>query len=260
MTERSQDNPEDRPGPRDGAGRARRGRLVLLVAGALVLGAAAGLAGVYGINGAPRNADAGASDVADAPAPVATAPDAAQCKAASETARRISALATGELAAFAPTLTPTRIPDLAFLDPEGKPLRLADTGGKGDGKGLRLVNIWATWCVPCRTEMPALDELEGTLGGKDFSVVAINIDTRDPEKPRKFMAETGIKHLALYTDPKAAAFQELRTVGRGFGLPTTMLIDGNGCEIGHIAGPAEWASPDAVKLIRAALAPEGAAP
>lgn len=257
MTERSQDHPEDRPGPHDGAKRAKRGRLVLLVAGALVLGAAAGLAGVYGINGAARNADAGSMAASDTPVPVAAAAtEAAQCKAASETARRISALATGELAAFAPTLTPTRIPDLAFLAPDGTPTTLAQTGGKG----LRLVNIWATWCVPCRTEMPALDELEATLGGSDFSVVAINIDTRDPEKPKKFMNETGIKHLALYTDPKAAAFQELRAVGRGFGLPTTMLVDGEGCEIGHIAGPAEWASEDAVKLIRAALAPEGTAP
>lgn len=252
MTER----PEDATPP-ERQGKARSsGRFALIVAAALVLGAAAGLAGVYGIGGGPRNV------VALAPAPAA--PENADggpaaCAAASETGRHIADLAKGELAAFAPTLKPTRIPDLAFLDPEGKPLRLSQVGAGG----LKLVNIWATWCVPCRKEMPALDELQATLGRKGadgkpgFEVVAVNIDQRNPDKPKTFMQETGITNLALYTDPKAQAFQDLRAVGRGFGLPTTMLIDAQGCEIGHIAGPAEWASPDAVALIRAALGSPG---
>lgn len=270
MTER----PET-PAGRERTEAARRGRRrLLIVAAALLLGAAAALAGVYGIGGDPRNAIAtggeqagqnGAGTVTSQGSQVnsqasvsgadVTGKDPA-CRAASDIGRRIADLAKGELAAFAPTLTPTRIPDLAFLGPDGQPLKLSEVGGDG----LKLVNIWATWCVPCREEMPALDELQATLGSTGagtsspgFSVVAVNIDTRDPEKPKKFMDETGIKHLALYTDPKAKAFQELRTVGRGFGLPTTMLIDADGCEIGHIAGPAEWASPDALALIRAAL-------
>lgn len=250
MTERSQENPADRPVPGNGKRRNKGARLAVLVAGALVLGAAAGFAGVYGINGGARNAVTTGPEAMPGVEPIkVSTEDAAQCTAASEIARKIAPLATGELAAFASTLKPTRIPDLGFLDPEGKPVKLSATGGEG----LRLVNIWATWCVPCRKEMPALDELQEKLGSKDFNVVAINIDTRDPEKPKTFMTETGIKHLALYTDPKAASFQELRSVGRGFGLPTTMLIDAKGCEIGHIAGPAEWASDDAIKLIRAAL-------
>lgn len=246
MTERIEDTPEAQ---KQGS-RSTTRRFALIVAAALILGVVAGLAGVYGIMGFGRNA------VATMPQPVVAGsaeklPVASgdQCRKAGETARRIAPLATGELAAFAPTLKPTRIPDLAFLNPEGQPAKLSSTSAGG----LRLVNIWATWCVPCRKEMPALDELQAQLGGKDFEVVAINIDTRDPAKPRTFMEETGIKHLALYTDPKAQAFQDLRTVGRGFGLPTTLLIDGEGCEIGHISGPAEWASPDAVKLLRAAL-------
>jgi len=249
MTERT----EDATPPEEPRKARPAGRFALIVAAALVLGAAAGLAGVYGIGGGTRNVVA--------LGPVPAAPEAvpggdAACAAASETGRRIADLAKGELAAFAPTLTPTRIPDLAFLDPEGRPLRLSQLGGDG----LKLVNIWATWCVPCRKEMPALDELQARLGARGgdgapgFEVIAVNIDQRNPDKPKAFMEETGIHNLVLYTDPKAQAFQDLRAVGRGFGLPTTMLIDAEGCEIGHIAGPAEWASPDAIALLRAALA------
>lgn len=258
MTER----PEDATGPGT-AGQARpRGRFVLLILAALLLGVLAGLAGVYGIGGLGRNADAtppaGPSATAASTSPAPAGEDAA-CTGASDTARRIADLARGELAAFAPTLKPTRIPDLAFLAPDGTPAKLSQVGGGG----LKLVNIWATWCVPCRKEMPALDELQAKLGRKGggdvpgFEVVALNIDTRDPGKPKTFFDEIGIKNLALYADPKAQAFQDLRAVGRGFGLPTTMLIDAKGCEIGHIAGPAEWASSDAVALIEAALAAAG---
>jgi hypothetical protein len=91
------------------------------------------------------------------------------------------------------------------------------------------------------------------MGGKDFSVVAVNVDTRDPAKPRTFLTENGIRNLAFYADPKAQSFQDLRAAGRGFGLPTTLLVDGKGCEIGSVAGPAEWASPDALALLRAAI-------
>ncbi|MBS9476052.1 thiol:disulfide interchange protein TlpA [Ancylobacter radicis] len=268
MTER----PETATGRKMTAAARPKGRFALIVAAALGLGAAAGLAGVYGIGGDPRNVVAsvplsagenagnGATgEASQADDQASASGDASACRAASETGRRLADLAKGELAAFAPTLKPTRIPDLAFLGPDGTPLTLKEVGGSG----LKLVNIWATWCVPCREEMPALDELQATLGNTGtpgFSVVAINIDTRDTEKPKRFMEETGIKRLALYTDPKAKAFQELRAVGRGFGLPTTMLIDADGCEIGHIAGPAEWAGADALALIRAALGETPAAP
>lgn len=259
MTER----PEDAAAPAGGVPPRRTGRFALMLAAALVLGAIVGLAGVYGIGGGARNAVATGPA---APAPIAVADEAgevdSECSVASAAGKRLATFATGELAAFAPTEKPTRIPDLAFLDPEGKPTRLSQVGGDG----LRLVNIWATWCVPCRKEMPALDQLQGGLGAKGtggqpgFEVITVNIDTRDAAKPKAFFEETGLKHLALYTDPKAQAFQDLRVVGRGFGLPTTMLIDAKGCELGHIAGPAEWASPDAVALVKAALAETAKAP
>jgi thiol-disulfide isomerase/thioredoxin len=116
-----------------------------------------------------------------------------------------------------------------------------------------LLNLWATWCVPCRKEMPALDALEQRLGGPKFEVVAVNIDTRDGDKPRAWLKEVGVERLAFYADPSARTFQDLKSIGRAFGMPTTLLIDGQGCEIATIAGPAEWASEDAIKLINAAL-------
>ena len=101
--------------------------------------------------------------------------------------------------------------------------------------------------------MPALDALEQRLGGPGFEVVAINIDTRDPDKPKTWLKEVGVQKLAYYADPTASTFQDLKAIGRAFGMPTTLLVDPHGCEIATIAGPAEWASGDAIKLIKAAL-------
>jgi thiol-disulfide isomerase/thioredoxin len=100
--------------------------------------------------------------------------------------------------------------------------------------------------------MPALDRLQAKLGGKNFDVVAINIDTRDPEKPRNFLKETNLTRLSYYSDQKAKVFQDLKAIGRALGMPTSVLVDAQGCEIATIAGPAEWDSEDALKLIAAA--------
>jgi thiol-disulfide isomerase/thioredoxin len=165
-----------------------------------------------------------------------------------ETAQRVAPFAHGEVAAVNVAKSPLRIPDLAFQDVSGKPLTLADWRGR-----TVLLNLWATWCVPCRKEMPTLDALEQKLGGPDFQVVAVNIDTRDPDKPKTFLKDIGVHNLNYYADASAKSFQELKAIGRAFGMPTTVLVDPHGCEIGTIAGPAEWASGDAVKLIQAAL-------
>jgi thiol-disulfide isomerase/thioredoxin len=121
-----------------------------------------------------------------------------------------------------------------------------------------LVNLWATWCVPCRKEMPALEGLQARLGGSNFEVVAVNIDTRDPEKPKNFLKDAHLTRLGYFSDQKAKVFQDLKGVGRALGMPTSVLVDGQGCEIGTVAGPAEWASDDAVQLITAALRPVAA--
>jgi thiol-disulfide isomerase/thioredoxin len=125
---------------------------------------------------------------------------------------------------------------------------LADLKGR-----TLLVNLWATWCVPCRQEMPALDKLQAQLGGPDFEVVAINVDTRNTEKPKTWLKENGIGNLGFYADPSGNLLQVLQRSGHVVGLPTTLLVDGSGCEIALMKGPADWSSPDAVALVRAAL-------
>lgn len=196
----------------------------------VIIAAAAGMGGVYGIGGLMRNAHAQA-----------------QCAPAVDLAKKIAPLAKGEVAALTMATAPLQLPDLAFEDSEGKTRKLSEWRGR-----TVLVNLWATWCVPCRKEMPALDKLQETLGSKDFEVVAVNIDTRDPEKPKNFLKEAGLTKLAYFHDQKAKVFQELKSAGRALGMPTSVLVDGAGCEIATIAGPAEWASDDAMKLIKAA--------
>jgi thiol-disulfide isomerase/thioredoxin len=172
------------------------------------------------------------------------------CRPAVEMARKIAPLAHGEVAALTMARAPLRLPDLAFQDADGKPRKLSDWRGK-----TVLVNLWATWCVPCRKEMPALQGLQTRLGGTNFEVVAINIDTRDPEKPKNFLNEAHLTRLDFFSDQKAKVFQDLKQIGRALGMPTSVLVDGQGCEIATIAGPAEWDSDDGIKLITAALQP-----
>jgi thiol-disulfide isomerase/thioredoxin len=209
--------------------RAKR-RLALVAAGSLA-GVAIGLAAVYGITTFLGNR---AGD--------------AQCAPAVATAGRVAPLARGEVAGLVVASRPLRLPDLAFRDASGSERHLAEWRGR-----TVLLNLWATWCIPCRKEMPALDELQAKLGGPPFEVVAINIDTRDANKPRAWLKEVGIARLDYYTDASARVFQDLKLVGRAIGMPTTILVDPAGCEIGTIAGPAEWASEDALQLVRAAL-------
>jgi thiol-disulfide isomerase/thioredoxin len=198
-----------------------------------VIGALLGFAGVYGIGGLNRNAT---GDPA--------------CRRAVDLARKLAPLAHGEVAAITMATAPLRLPDLAFEDSAGKPKKLSDWRGR-----TLLVNLWATWCVPCRKEMPALEALQARLGGPNFEVVAINIDTRDHEKPKNFLREANLTRLGYFSDQNAKVFQDLKAVGRALGMPTSVLVDGQGCEIGTIAGPADWASEEAIKLITAAIQP-----
>jgi len=203
---------------------------------AVLIGAVIGSAGLYGIGGLKRNA---AGDSA--------------CRPAVDLAQKLAPLAHGEVAALTMATAPLRLPDLTFEDADGKPRKLSDWRGR-----IVLVNLWATWCVPCRKEMPALESLQTRLGGPDFEVVAVNIDTRDPEKPRNFLKEANLTRLGYFTDQKAKVFQDLKAIGRALGMPTSVLVDGEGCEIATLAGPAEWSSDDAIRLIRAAVNPAAA--
>lgn len=170
------------------------------------------------------------------------------CSVAMVKAKQLSPLIHGEIAGLQAAAEGLKLPNLSFTDAAGAQKSLADWKGR-----TVLLNLWATWCVPCRKEMPSLEALEKKLGGAAFEVVTVNIDTRDPDKPKAWLKDVGIGGLKYYADPNAKIFQDLKGVGRAFGMPTTMLIDPHGCEIGTIAGPAEWASDDAVKLIEAAL-------
>ena len=219
----------ERPSP-DPAAATRR---IPFAIGAVLIGAGIGFAAVYGIGGLKRQP---AGDQA--------------CRGAVELARKLAPLAQGEVAALTMATVPLRLPDLAFEDAEGKPKKLSDWRGR-----TVLVNLWATWCVPCRKEMPALENLQTKLGGPDFEVVAVNIDTRDPEKPKTFLKDANLTRLGYFSDQKAKVFQDLKAVGRALGMPTSVLVDGAGCEIATIAGPAEWGSDDAIKLIKAAMKP-----
>lgn len=171
-----------------------------------------------------------------------------QCKAAEAVSAKLKPLVKGEIAALQVNEKPKKLRDLSFQNAKGEPVTLASFKGKAV-----LLNLWATWCAPCRKEMPALDALQKDVGGTEFEVVAVNIDTRNFEKPKEFLAEIAVKNLGYYADPQAKIFQDLKAVGRAFGMPTTLLIDKNGCELAHLAGPAEWASKEAVELVKAAL-------
>jgi thiol-disulfide isomerase/thioredoxin len=173
---------------------------------------------------------------------------AAECLATTKVAQRVDPFAHGEVAAFSIAKAPQPLPILAFDGPDGAKHTLADFKGR-----TVLFNLWATWCVPCRQEMPALDRLQAKLGGPAFQVVAVNIDTAKLDKPKQFLADAGVKNLGLYADPSADIFQTLRLAGKVVGLPTSVLLDPQGCEIGTLAGGAEWGSEDALALVKAAI-------
>jgi thiol-disulfide isomerase/thioredoxin len=142
--------------------------------------------------------------------------------------------------------TPKPLPEINFTDGTGHARTLADFKGK-----VVLLNVWATWCGPCRKEMPTLDRLQAALGGPDFEVVPLSIDRRGLEVVNKFYAEIGIEHLARYLAPSASeAFDKLSV----FGLPATFLIDRQGRELGRRDGPAEWDSPEMITFFKSTIA------
>ncbi|WP_181704592.1 thiol:disulfide interchange protein TlpA [Chthonobacter rhizosphaerae] len=210
---------------------SRRGGSLKIAAVAAFAGLLAGLAGVYVTGWGAGNEEARA------------------CAGATDVAGRLKPLAVGEVAAFLPADEPADVTSVAFKDPSGAPVTIGSFAGR-----TVLLNLWATWCAPCRKEMPALNRLQAAHGSDRFEVVAVNIDIGDPAKASTFLTETGITALKDWRDPTMASFNALKAKGLAFGMPTTLLIDPNGCQVGALHGPAEWDSPDAVRLIEAALA------
>ncbi len=135
---------------------------------------------------------------------------------------------------------PRALREIRFETGGGETLTLADFRSK-----VVLLNVWATWCGPCRKEMPTLDRLQARLGGPDFTVVPLSIDRQGVPAVKTFHEEIGIAHLGLYVDSSSRAGAALGLTG----LPTTLLIDREGNEVARLVGPAEWDGPDMVALI-----------
>lgn len=200
-------------------------------AGAIVaaVAALAGFAAVYVTVGRPDNGGG-----------VQRRPVAATSAMPAETAK----LNTGHMAAFVYKKACEPLPAISFTDGDGRERKLADWKGR-----VVLLNLWATWCAPCRKEMPELDQLQAALGSDKFEVMALAVDRAGPNAARKFLEQIKTQSLRLYVDATARGANELKAVG----LPTTLLISRDGCEIGRLTGPAEWNSEDAKRLIRAAI-------
>ena len=158
-------------------------------------------------------------------------------------------LAVGEMRNFTFLDPPKAAPDVAFIDARGRELGLADFRGR-----FVLVNLWATWCGPCRREMPSLDRLQARLGGGDFTVLALSQDRKGLDVVVGFLAEIGAGHLDAYVDPSARSARRLGAVG----LPTSVLLDREGRIVGRLIGPAEWDSDEAARLIKTVVREAGA--
>lgn len=159
-------------------------------------------------------------------------------------------LAGGTGAAEAPIqiTEPTPLPILAFETMSGQPTSLDTFKGK-----VVVLNLWATWCAPCRKEMPSLDRLQARFADRPVTVLALSVDRAGPERVQAFLDEIGVKHLQVYRDPKAAATRTLRVPG----LPATILVDKEGREVGRVLGIAEWDGPQAVEAVQRLLDDRG---
>lgn len=160
--------------------------------------------------------------------------------------RGTNPLSTGAMTTFVFKKMPEPLAEVSFLNADGEQVSLKDWRGK-----VVLLNLWATWCGPCREEMPMLDRLQKELGSDNFEVVALAVDKAGLEGAGKFFRNINVENLRLFADPTARAGTKLRSVG----MPTTILIDAQGHEIGRLVGPADWDSDDAKRLIAASLKP-----
>jgi thiol-disulfide isomerase/thioredoxin len=163
----------------------------------------------------------------------------------------VTATPSDKESSFSVLDAPRPLPDLTFVDGDGEEMTLKAFEGQ-----FVLLNIWATWCVPCREEMPSLDRLQARLGGPDFKVVPLSIDREGLPAVKAFYEELGLKALGVYVDQSGKASGKLGAVG----IPTTLLVDREGREIGRTVGPVEWDSDDVVKVLQLYVKPGASAP
>ena len=204
-------------------------RKIPVIATAILIAGAAVLYGMFGLGGKQTSNE---------------------CAPSTAVSKRLGPLAQGQVAALTIPQIPKKAVPVAFDGPTGTRKSLADFNGKA-----LVLNLWATWCIPCREEMPSLDRLQARLGDDSFEVVAVSVDTARLEKRQTFLNEAGVTHLAFYSDASADIFQRLKRAGKVLGLPTTLMIDRSGCELGIMAGPADWSSDDAIRLVSALKSP-----
>ncbi|MEM9277340.1 MAG: TlpA disulfide reductase family protein [Pseudomonadota bacterium] len=171
------------------------------------------------------------------------------CELSVARGKQLDQSAIGAVAAFRPVDEPLDVGYISFVDGAGNPKTLAEWRGQ-----TVLFNLWATWCPPCREEMPWFEELQVKKGSDKFQVLPVSIDIGDSSKPKQFYEDTGLKELPFMHDNTTEAFQSLKKKAVALGMPTTLLVDTNGCALGVLNGPAHWNSPDAETLIDAALA------
>lgn len=160
---------------------------------------------------------------------------------AATTTAATSPFGTSRAAALAPHRSPRTVADVRFEDGNGRKRSLADFRGK-----VVLLNVWATWCAPCRAEMPTLDRLQSRLGSADFEVLALSIDRGGQAAVKSFFDETDVRALAVYVDPTTEAQSRLGIIG----VPTTLLIDRDGREVALLTGPAQWDRPEIIDTIK----------
>jgi thiol-disulfide isomerase/thioredoxin len=189
----------------------------------LLLAILAGALGIYVFQGEPRKQEVAA------PAPL-------------QAIGFSKALATGPLAGFIIHATRKDIAAFEFADDKGATLNLSKWKGR-----VVVLNLWATWCAPCRKEMPDLAKLQKAMGGPDVEVVALSLDRKGLPASQAFLKEIGADNLATYIEPEGKSLAALQALG----LPATILIDRNGKEAGRLLGPADWSSPEAQAMVKA---------
>jgi thiol-disulfide isomerase/thioredoxin len=146
---------------------------------------------------------------------------------------------------------PQAVPDIAFSDADGRQVRLSDWRGQ-----LVLLNIWATWCAPCKAELPSLDRLQAKLGGKGFTVLAVSTDRGGPKAPLQFFEREGITHLKVFNDNTGEAAIRMKEPG----LPLSIVLNEGGQEIARLFGPMEWDSPEMIAQLEAWKFPKANGP
>lgn len=210
-------------------------KIIAAIVGIFIL--SAGIYAIYGTSGNQQGNTVSANLSGDA-----------RCQLNEEKIAAIDASAVGDVAGFRGIEEPLDMTFFSFQDGDGNTKTLADWKGK-----TVLFNLWATWCKPCREEMPLFQELQVQRGGESFEVVPLSVDQGSDEKPKDFYKEIGLDQLPFLHDGTVKSLFDLKKKGVAPGMPTTILVDKNGCGLGVLPGAAHWSSPDALHLIDTAL-------